>query len=126
MEKQAALSHSEWQVMECLWENPHTLMELVDVLGKSIGWSKSTVATMVRRMEEKGIISYVEQGRTIIFSPMVSREAVTIRETKNLLQRAYNGSIGMLVSAMAQSRSLTKADIDELYEILKKVEEEGK
>lgn len=126
MEKQATLSHSEWQVMECLWENPHTLMELVDTLGKSIGWSKSTVATMVRRMEEKGIISYVEQGRTKIFSPMVSREAVTIRETKNLLQRAYHGSVGMLVSAMAKSDGLTKADIDELYAILKKAEEDAK
>lgn len=126
MEKQATLSQSEWLVMECLWEHPHTLMELVASLGKRVGWSKSTVATMVRRMEEKGIIRYEEQGRTKIFSPALSREDVTARETQNLLQRAYNGSIGMLVSAMAQSRSLTKADIDELYEILKKVEEEGK
>lgn len=126
MEKQATLSHSEWLVMEYLWQKPHTLMELVDALGKSVGWSKSTVATMVRRMEEKGVIGYEEQGRTKIFSPMISREAVTIRETKNLLQRAYHGSVGMLVSAMAKSDGLTKADIDELYAILKKAEEKAK
>lgn len=126
MEKQAMLSRSEWQVMECLWERPHTLMELVDALGKSVGWSKSTVATMVRRMEEKGIICYEEQGRTKIFSPMISREAVTARETKNLLQRAYQGSVGLLVSAMVKSDGLTKADIDELYEILRKAEEDAK
>ena len=29
MEKQGALSHSEWVIMECLWVRPHTLMELV-------------------------------------------------------------------------------------------------
>lgn len=125
MEKQSTLSPSEWQVMEQLWERPHTLMELVDALGKTVGWSKSTVATMVRRMEEKGIIRYEEQGRTKIFSPAVSREDVASRETKNLLQRAYNGSVGLLISAMAQSYSLTKADIDELYEILKKAEEDA-
>lgn len=126
MEKQAMLSHSEWQVMEYLWQKPHTLMELVDSLGKSVGWSKSTVATMVRRMEEKGLIGYEEQGRTKIFSPRISREAVTTRETKSLLQRAYHGSVGMLVSAMAKNDGLTKADIDELYAILKKAEEDAK
>ena len=126
MEKTQTLNHSEWQIMECLWEKPHTLMELVAVLEKSVGWSKSTVATMVRRMEEKGIISYVENGRTKVFSPVLSREDVAVRETEHLLQRVYNGSIGMLVNAMAQSNTLTKADIDELYEILKKAEEEAK
>lgn len=126
MDKMYALSASEWKVMEVLWQKPHTLMELVAVLEKSVGWSKSTVATMVRRMEEKGIISHTEQGRTKIFCPVLSREEVTSRETKSLLRRAYNGSIGMLVNAMAQSNTLTKADIDELYEILKKAEEEAK
>jgi predicted transcriptional regulator len=45
------LSQSEWQIMQLLWQQPHTLMELVSKLSASIGWSKSTVATMVRRME---------------------------------------------------------------------------
>ena len=126
MEKQAVLSASEWQVMQLLWKRPHTLMELVAVLEKDIGWSKSTVATMVRRMEEKGIISYTEQGRTKVFSPALSREDVAARETNSLLRRAYNGSIGMLVNAMAQRNDLTKEDIEELYEILRKAEEDAK
>ena len=126
MEKQAVLSASEWQVMQQLWKRPHTLMELVAVLEKDIGWSKSTVATMVRRMEEKGIISYTEQGRTKVFSPALSREDVAARETNSLLRRAYNGSIGMLVNAMAQRNDLTKVDIEELYEILRKAEEDAK
>ena len=126
MEKHAALSHSEWVVMECLWARPHTLMELVSSLSESVGWSKSTVATMVHRMEEKGIITYVMRGRAKIFSPAVTREEVTTRETRNLLQRAYNGSVGLLVNAMAQSNGLTQADIDELYEILRKAEGSSK
>lgn len=126
MERQTTLTHSEWQIMECLWHRPHTLMELVASLGKSVGWSKSTVATMVRRMEEKHIIHHEERGRTKTFYPSVSREDVTFRETKNLLQRAYNGSVGLLVSAMAKSDGLSKSDIDELYEILRKAEEDAK
>ena len=123
MEKLTLLNHSEWQVMEQLWQSPHTLMELVSLLGDTVGWSKSTVATMVRRMEEKGIIRYEEQGRTKLFYPALSREDVAEHETQSLLQRAYNGSLGLLVSTMAQRNALTKADIDELYEILRKAEE---
>lgn len=123
MENHATLSHSEWIVMECLWERPHTLMELVSSLSKSVGWSKSTVATLVHRMEGKGIITFVMRGRAKIFSPAVTREEVTTRETKKLLQRAYNGSVGLLVNAMARSNGLTREDIDEIYEILRKAEE---
>ena len=126
MEKLTQLNHSEWLVMEQLWQSPHTLMELVALLETSAGWSKSTVATMVRRMEEKGIIRHEEQGRTKIFYPMLSREDVAQRETQSLLERAYHGSLGLLVSTMAQSHALTKADIDQLHEILRKAEEEAK
>ena len=122
MENNTHLNHSEWLVMECVWKKPHTLMELVAELGRSVGWSKSTVATMVHRMEEKGILRHEEQGRTKTFFAAISREDVTSRETKSLLQRAYHGSVGLLVSAMAKTDGLTKADIDELYEILKEAE----
>jgi predicted transcriptional regulator len=125
MEKQTTLSNSEWIIMEQLWMKPHTLMELVAILDQRVGWSKSTVATMVRRMEEKGVIIHTEQGRTKLFSPAVSRVDVTTRETKNLLQRAYHGSLGLLVNTMVQSKDLTKEDIEELYSILKKAAEDA-
>ena len=125
MEKQTTLSNSEWIIMEQLWIKSHTLMELVAILNQRVGWSKSTVATMVRRMEEKGVIIHTEQGRTKLFSPAVSRVEVTTRETKNLLQRAYHGSLGLLVNTMVQSKDLTKEDIEELYSILKKAAEDA-
>lgn len=126
MEKQMVLSSSEWKMMEALWQKPQTLMELSAALEKTVGWSKSTVATMLRRMEDKGIISHLEQGRAKLFTPVLTREDVVTRETNNLLRRAYNGSIGMLVNAMAQRNDLTKEDIEELREILRKAEEEVK
>ena len=66
-EKRDSLAPSEWRVMECLWTGPKTLMELVRALKDSAGWAKSTVTTMVRRMEEKGLIGYETTGRTKVF-----------------------------------------------------------
>ena len=123
MEK-TSLSPSEWRVMEVLWTRPRTLMELVRELAQSAGWAKSTVTTMVRRMEEKGLVTYDQEGRTKVFRPAVAREDVVAAETESLLQRAYHGSVGLLVNALAERESLSKADIEELYAVLRKAEED--
>ena len=126
MEKQVILSNGEWIIMEQLWKRPHTLMELLSALKDTVGWSKSTIVTMLHRMEDKGAIAFQERGRTKFFYPLVSRESITVSETKSLLQRAFNGRLGLLVNTMAQSNALSKADIEELYDILKKAEESAK
>ena len=121
--ERSSLSASEWRVMEVLWTGPKTLMELVRELGGSAGWAKSTVTTMIRRMEEKGLITYEQSGRAKVFHPAVSRDAVAAAETDSLLERAYHGSVGLLVNAMAERASLSREDIDDLYAVLRKAEE---
>ena len=39
-------------------------------------------------------------------------------------QRAYHGSVGLLVNALAHQESLSRSDIEELYAVLRKAEEE--
>lgn len=117
-EKRGPLSPSEWRVMECLWTGPKTLMELVRELKDSAGWSKSTVTTMVRRMEEKGLIGHETQGRAKVFQALLAREDAAAAETDSLLERAFHGSVGLLVSSLVERSSLTEADIEELYDIL--------
>ena len=126
MDKTQLLTQAEWQVMELLWKKPHTLMELVSALESSTGWSKSTVATMVRRMEGKGIITHTDGERAKTFHPAISQSDAALRETRSLLDRAYHGSLGLMVSTLARRDGLTKDDIDELYAILRKAEEDAK
>ena len=125
-DRRDTLSPSEWRVMECLWTGPKTLMELVRALKDSAGWAKSTVTTMVRRMEEKGLIDYETEGRAKVFRAALAREDAAAAETDSLLARAFQGSVGLLVSSLADRNSLTRADIDELYAILEQAEEESK
>lgn len=125
-EKRGPLSPSEWRVMACLWTGPKTLMELVHLLKDSAGWAKSTVTTMVRRMEEKGLIDYETSGRAKVFRAALAREDAAAVEADSLLERAFHGSVGLLVSSLVDRSSLSKADIDELYAILDKAGEESK
>ena len=43
-----------------------------------------------------------------------------------LLERVYDGSVGMMLSAMAHECKLSKSEIDELYEIIREAREEEK
>lgn len=120
MKQEIHVTNSEWYIMNCLWEDsPKSLMQLVPLLKERVGWSKSTCATMVRRMTEKGLIQYEEQGKTKYFYTKIKKEDVEVQETRDFLQRIYDGSVGMMMSALLRQNDLSQEDIKELQEILK-------
>ena len=68
------LNASEWNVLNCLWEeHPRTVMQLVADLERSVGWAKSTTITTLRRMEEKGLVSVEQAGRSKSYTPAVEQ-----------------------------------------------------
>lgn len=122
--QELALTNSEWYVLDCLWEtSPMTVMQLVAALGEKVGWAKSTTITTLRRMEEKGLLSCEIEGRTRYYSPRAEQRQATVQETKSFLDKVYQGSVGLMVSAMTENKTLSKEDIDQLYEILRQAEE---
>ena len=120
------LTGSEWNVLVCLWEHsPQTVMQLVAELGDRVGWAKSTTITTLRRMEEKELV-HVEQGaRGKLYAPAVEREQATAAETHSFLDRVYQGSVGMMMSAMAQWEGLSRDQIAQLRAILDQAEQEA-
>jgi len=122
--EETLLTNSEWYVLDCLWDRaPMTVMELVAALHQRLDWAKSTTITTLRRMEEKGLVRCEMEGRTRHYFPAVEQKQAASRETRSFLDKVYQGSVGLMVSAMAQDRALSKAEIDELYAILKQAEE---
>ncbi len=122
-DKNIALTESEWAVMECLWEkSPRTGRETVAWLDQKMGWTRSTTLTMLRRLEAKGAVAGNTEGELKTFRPLIAREEVAVRETENLLDRAYKGSLSLLVSSLTRKQSLPQKEIDELYAILREME----
>ena len=118
------LTPTEWHLMECLWEkSPRTGREAVEYLEKSVGWSRSTTLTMLRRMTEKGVIRCGEEDGVKVYEPLVRKEEAMLHETDDFLSRVYKGSLPMLMSAVTQKHDLSRDEIDELYAILRKAEE---
>lgn len=122
-DKNLTLTEAEWTVMECLWEkSPRTGRETVAWLDQKMGWTRSTVLTMLRRLEAKGAVAGDTDGELKTFRPLIAREDVAVRETENLLDRAYKGSLSLLVSSLTKKQSLPQNEIDELYAILREME----
>lgn len=120
-----ALSDGEWKVMNALWKQPpKTIMQLTKELKEETDWGKNVIITMLNRLEAKGAVTHEDGGRAKQFYPAVDREDTVQEETKGFLERVYEGSVTMMVDAMVNSGSLSKSDIEELYDILQKAEEE--
>lgn len=120
------IKNSEWNVLNCLWEkSPQTVMQLVARLGESVGWAKSTTITTLRRMEEKGLVHCEIIGKGKSYTPAVEQENAVISETRSFLDRVYQGSVGLMMSAMAKRQELTEEDLAELRKILEDAEGKG-
>lgn len=121
--KHISLTEAEWTVMELLWERQHcTGREATEALGKRMGWSRSTVLTFLRRLEGKGAVISDTATDPTTFRPAIDRDAAAVAEAEQLLERAYHGSLSLLVSALTRREALSQAEIDELYGLLEEME----
>ncbi len=120
------LSEAEWKVMNCLWEEaPQTMMQLTNHFKDTTNWTKHTVMTFLRRMEEKGAVHYEEGGRAKLYYPDIEREEAMLQETEEFLEKVFDGRMGLMLNTMVEKNALSREEIDEMYEILRKAEGDG-
>lgn len=120
------LSESEWKVMNLLWESaPRTIMQITNYFKESTGWTKHTVMTFLRRMEEKGAVHFEEGERAKLYYPDIEKTEAVLQETEEFLDKVFGGHMGLMLNTMVEKKALSKEEISELYEILKKAEEEN-
>lgn len=113
------LSTAEWHVMESLWaDSPKVGSRIVADLKESVGWSRSTTLTMLKRMSDKGLIACEDGESMKVYRPMLEREEAAQKETRSFLDRVYHGSLSMLVNHFVEKESLSHEEIAELRKIL--------
>lgn len=113
------LTPAEWHVMEFFWQNsPCTAREAVDYLQAKVGWSRSTTLTLLSRMTEKQQLRCHEDGAVRTYSPMIGQEEAVLDQTRSFLDRVYQGSLSLMVSAFTKKQPLSDEEIAELQSIL--------
>ena len=87
---------------------------------------KSTLLTLLARLEEKGCVTREKQGRGYLYTAALTRAAYLSAESRSLWGRLFGGSPRNFVAALAETDTLTDADIDELAEYLEELKKERK
>ena len=120
------LSEAEWKVMNYLWEEaPRTIMQITNHFKETTGWTKHTVMTFLRRIKKKGAVHYEEGERAKLFYPDIEKTEAAFQETEEFLDKVFNGRLGLMLNTMVERKSLSGEEITELYEILKRAEEDS-
>lgn len=124
--KHITISDAEWAIMKALWEASAsgglTLRQIADAVSDH-GWGYSTVRTMVGRLAEKGAIEADRSNPgSFQYYAAVSEEECRRQEVKTFLNRVFDGSAKLLVSALVEDRGLTKEEEETLLAIIDKME----
>ena len=118
------LSEAEWKVMNVLWEEaPQTIMQLTHRFQETTGWTKHTIMTFLKRMEDKGAVYYENGTRAKLYYPKIERQEAVLQETEEFLERVFDGRMGLMLNTMVEQKALSGKEISELYEILRQAEE---
>jgi len=121
------LSDSEWKIMKLLWKkSPYTLGELAKKLEGETGWTRATVFVMLKRLIAKGAVRVDEDAKVHEYYPVIRRRDVAPEETESFLNRVYDGSVGMLFTALTERKGLSAKEIAELRQILDNAEKNRK
>ena len=78
-----------------------------------MSWEKSTIATLLRRLQKKGAIS-IQEKEVHYYMPNITKEEYIMFRKKSLIDKFFDGSAKSFVAALCQNGELTEADIDEL------------
>jgi predicted transcriptional regulator len=104
-------SDRELDVLKVLWEiGAGSVRDVHERLGPALGLAFNTVQTLLRNMEDKGLVEHRAEGRTFIYRPRHSRERVVAR----FLNKVFDGALDQFVLSLLRARD---ADPDELKDL---------
>ena len=123
MKYNSGLSENEWYIMQVLWERSSaSLREICDALKESKGWTKHAISSFLKRMQEKGAISVDESGIVKNYVAVWNKEETILEETQSIMERVYKGDLLLMVSNAVNEQKLTKEEIEELKNMLDRME----
>ena len=107
--------------MSVLWkEGDSTAKHISDVLKEETGWNVNTTYTLIKRCIKKGAIERSEPN--FMCRALIPQEDVQAAETKELINKVYDGSEDKLFAALLGKKSLSKEQIEKLKQIVKEME----
>jgi len=123
-----SLTQLQLAIMDALWElGEATVIELHDRLRTERRVAQSTVATLLSRLREKGVVEHRTADRQYVYRATVTREQVRhsiVGEFAGLTERLFAGDVASLVSQLLRARDVDPDDLARAREIIAQREQE--
>jgi BlaI family penicillinase repressor len=118
---------SELDVLKVLWDRGRgTVREILETLRASgRQWSYATVATLLDRLEGKGMVTSDRSELAFVYRPTISAQDVRQKRVNSLVDKLYQGEPGLLVLHLLKSHPLDAAQAEEVRALLQEMTGEG-
>lgn len=126
MKRDVQLSEVQLAVMRALWRTGEApTSRVVEQVGRERKLAYTTVATMLSRLEKRGLVSSRQEGRERIYRALVSEDEVQAAMVSGLVSRLFRGDPAALVSHLVRRDEIREADLERVREMLQG-EDDGK
>jgi predicted transcriptional regulator len=110
-----ALSALEHQLMEVLWKRGSgTAEQIREALAPRHVLKDSTVRTILRRLQEKGYVTYKLEGKAFVYSGVEKARNVAVRAVRQILDRFCEGSLEQLLVGLVENEVVDPAELQQL------------
>src|ERR1700744_768525 len=112
------LTNAEEQLMEIIWQQEKVFLK--DILNvypdpKPAG---TTIATLLKRMQDKGFVAYHLFGNSRQYYPLVKKSAYFSKEVNSIVKNYFNNSALQFASFFTKSGSLSDNELEDLKNII--------
>ncbi|MEZ4882928.1 MAG: BlaI/MecI/CopY family transcriptional regulator [Flavobacteriaceae bacterium] len=112
------LSNAEEQLMQLLWKQERAFMkDLVDAYSDPKP-ATTTVATLLKRMQDKNFVDYKQIGRSREYFPLVKKKDYFSKHVNGLIKNFFNNSPSQFASFFTESANLSKKELEELKKLI--------
>jgi len=112
------LSKTEEDLMNYLWEQEKAFMkDLLDAYPEPKP-ATTTVATLLKRMTDKGFIDYKLYGKSREYFPLVKKKDYFSKHVNGLIKNFFNDSASQFASFFTKETNLTKEELEDLKKLI--------
>lgn len=120
------ISESEFEVMKIIWKYaPISTNEITEKLLQTTSWSPKTIQTLIKRLVNKGAVTYEKQSRMFVYTPAIKENEYIGQESNSFLNRYYDGNITTMLSAYIENDKLSESELDTLRTLLSQTHKKG-
>lgn len=117
-QKKFRLGDLQLRILRVLWDKQSASVQEVHAALEGRRLAYTTVATMLRKMEQRGLVGHRLEHRRFIYFPRVSQSQVVRSATADFLDRLFQGSLSAAVCHLLETRDLTREELEELERLI--------